>query len=194
MRLNELLQRQGTPYKLNTNPCDVVCLSSDDFAATLGKRKLVCLLSVSKDNVIGLTRIINTTSKFYSISCMSPLRMVVSSYDDPRPARMLSVDGVESDFDHVTFPVKTYTIDESMCTYVQSKNTLVLTDRDAHTVYIYNTVNGTSRAVTNKNIREPSCACVGPNDTVLVYIKNKHAIAHLTIDGDVLDILINLVV
>ncbi|KAH3876529.1 hypothetical protein DPMN_000374 [Dreissena polymorpha] len=50
--------------------------------------------------------------------------MVVSSYDDPCPARMFSVDGVESDFDHVTFPVKTYKIDVSMCTYVESKNTL----------------------------------------------------------------------
>ncbi|XP_052216614.1 uncharacterized protein LOC127834639 isoform X2 [Dreissena polymorpha] len=184
--LNELLQRLGLPYKFNTNPCDVVCLSSDECAATLGKGKLVCLLSVSKDNVIRLTRIINTTSKFYSISCMSPLRMVVSSYDDPRPVKMLSVDGAESDFDHVTFPVTTYKIDESMCTYVQSKNTSVLTDRDANKVFMYDTLNGTSRAVTNNNIREPCSACAGPNDTALVCSKNNHAIAHLTVDGDVL--------
>ncbi|KAH3870582.1 hypothetical protein DPMN_033770 [Dreissena polymorpha] len=118
----------------------------------------MCLLSVSKDNLIRLTRIINTTSKFYHISCMSPLRMAVISYDDHRPARMLSVDGVKSDFDHVTFHVKTYKIDESMCTYVQSKNTLVLTDREAHTVYIYDNLNGTSIAVTNNNIREPCSA------------------------------------
>ncbi|KAH3810146.1 hypothetical protein DPMN_138532 [Dreissena polymorpha] len=72
---------------------------------------------------------------------------VVSTYDDPRPVSMLSVDGVESDFDHVIFPQKIYKGDESICTYVQSMNTLVLTDRWAHTVYMYDTLKGTSRAV-----------------------------------------------
>ncbi|KAH3870452.1 hypothetical protein DPMN_033640 [Dreissena polymorpha] len=51
---------------------------------------------------------------------------------------------------------------------------------------MYDTLNGTSRAVTNNNIREPYCACVGPNDTVLLCSKNKHAIAHLSVDGEVL--------
>ncbi|KAH3870645.1 hypothetical protein DPMN_033833 [Dreissena polymorpha] len=113
--------------------------------------------------------------------------MVVSTYDDPRPARMISVDGVESDFEHsLTFPLKTYKGDESKCTYVQSKNTLVLTDRFAHTVFMFDTVNGTSRAVTNENIQEPRGACVGPGDTVLVCSENKNSIVHLTIDGKIL--------
>ncbi|KAH3870595.1 hypothetical protein DPMN_033783 [Dreissena polymorpha] len=112
--------------------------------------------------------------------------MVVSTFDDPRPARMLSVDGVENDFDNLTFPVTTYTIDESMCTYVQSKNTLVLADRNAHTVYMFDTVKGAYTAVTNENIQEPRCCCVGPGDTVLVCSMNKKSIVHLSVDdGDI---------
>ncbi|XP_052221773.1 uncharacterized protein LOC127838220 [Dreissena polymorpha] len=183
--LNERLQRLGTPYKFKGSPFSVVWLSHDTLCVTFND--VVCLLSVSTDNTITLTRQIKTSSSFYSICCMSPYNMVVSTYDDPRPVRMISVDGVESDFDHfLTFPMKTYKVDESRCTYVQSKNTLVLTDRFAHTVYIYDTLKGTSRAVTNENIQEPRGACVGPGDTVLVCSKDKNSIVHLTIHGKIL--------
>ncbi|XP_052265912.1 uncharacterized protein LOC127868310 isoform X2 [Dreissena polymorpha] len=185
--LNERLQRLGTPYKFKDCPYSVVCVSHDTLCVTGGDYKVVFLLSVSTDNTITLTRQINTTSMFFSICCMSPSHMVVSTCYDPRSARMLSVDGVESDFDHfLTFPMKTYKVDESRCTYVQSKNTLVLTDRFAHTVYMYDTLKGTSRAVTHENIQEPRGACVGPGDTVLVCSENKNSIVHLTIDGKIL--------
>ncbi|XP_052222642.1 uncharacterized protein LOC127838718 isoform X5 [Dreissena polymorpha] len=184
--LNERLQRLGTPYKFKSNPQCVVCVSHDTLGVTFGGGKAVCLLSVSTDNTIWLTRAIKTSSEFDSICCMSPSNMVVSTYNDPRPARMISVDGVETDFEHITFPVKTYKIWESKCTYVQSKNTLVLTDQPANTVYMYDTVNGTSRAVTNENIQGPRGACVEPGDTVLVCSQNNHSIVHLTIDGKIL--------
>ncbi|XP_052218534.1 uncharacterized protein LOC127836144 isoform X4 [Dreissena polymorpha] len=185
--LNEQLQRLGTPYKFKYHPYNVVCVSHDALCVTSGGYKVVCLLSVSTDNTITLTREIKTSSKFDSICCMSPSNMVVSTYDDPRPVRMISVDGVESDFDHsLTFPMKTYKIAESRCTYVQSKNTLVLTDQLAHTVYVYDTVNGTSRAVTNENIQEPRGACVGPGDTVLVCSMDKNSIVHLSVDGNII--------
>ncbi|KAH3803485.1 hypothetical protein DPMN_131746 [Dreissena polymorpha] len=181
--LNERLQRLGTPYKFKSNPRGVVCVSHDTLCVTC-VGKVVCLLSVSTDNTITLTRQIKTSSEFFSICCMSPSNMVVTTYDDPRPARMISVDGVESDFD--MFPMKTYKGNESMCTYVQSKNTLVLTDRYAHTVYMNDTVNGTSRAVTNENIQNPRGACVGPGDTVLVCSKGKNSIVHLSVDGNII--------
>ncbi|KAH3803643.1 hypothetical protein DPMN_131909 [Dreissena polymorpha] len=185
--LNERLQRLGTPYKFKDHPNGVVCVSHDTLCVTGGGEKVVCLLSVSTDNTITLTREIKTSSQFDSICCMSPSNMVVSTYDDPRPARMISVDGVESDFDHfLTFPKKKYKVGEIKCTYVQSKNTLVLTDQLAHTVYMYDTVNGTSRAVTNENIQNPLGACVGPDDTVLVCSGNKDSIVHLTIHGKIL--------
>ncbi|KAH3803842.1 hypothetical protein DPMN_132110 [Dreissena polymorpha] len=183
--LNERLQRLGTPYTFTGNPYCVVCVSHDTLCVTFNG--VVYLLSVSTDNTITLTREINTTSTFYSICCMSPSNMVVSTYDDPRPVRMISVDGVETDFDHIlTFPKKTYKVDESACTYVQSKNTLVLTDRFAHTVYMHDTLKGTSRAVTNTNIQEPRGACVGPGDTVLVCSTIKHSIVHLSVDGNII--------
>ncbi|KAH3803834.1 hypothetical protein DPMN_132102 [Dreissena polymorpha] len=185
--LDDRLQRLGTPYKFKGSPCSIVCVSHDTLCVTGGGSKGVCLLSVSTDNTITLTREINTISTFYSICCMSPSHMVVSTYDDPRPVRMISVDGVETDFDHfLTFPMKTYKVDESACTYVQSKNTLVLTDRFAHTVYMHDTLKGTSRAVTNANIQEPRGACVGPGDTVLVCSTIKHSIVHLSVDGNIL--------
>ncbi|KAH3898288.1 uncharacterized protein LOC127864791 [Dreissena polymorpha] len=186
--LNERLQRLGTPYKFKSKPHSVACVSHDTLCVKVGGAyKAVCLLSVSTDNTITLTREINTSSKFRSICCMSPSNMVVSTYDDPRPARMISVDGVESHFDHsLAFPMKTYKVDESTCTYVLSKNTLVLTDRYAHTVYMYDTMNGTSRAVTNENIQGPRGACVGPGDTVLVCSMDKNSIVHLSVDGNII--------
>ncbi|KAH3803854.1 hypothetical protein DPMN_132124 [Dreissena polymorpha] len=48
---------------------------------------------------------------------------------------------------------------------------------------MYDTVKGTSRAVTDENIQAPSGACAGPGDSVLVCSKNKDSFVHLTIDG-----------
>ncbi|KAH3804153.1 hypothetical protein DPMN_132435 [Dreissena polymorpha] len=112
--------------------------------------------------------------------------MVVSTCGEPRHATIISVDGVESEFDLVVFSKTTYKPAQSECTYVKSKNTLVLTDRFAHTVYMYDTVKGTSRAVTDRNIQQPRSACVGPGDTVLVCSQNKNSIVHLSVDGDLL--------
>ncbi|KAH3803816.1 hypothetical protein DPMN_132084 [Dreissena polymorpha] len=184
--LNERLQRLGTPYKFKYHPHCVVCLSHDALCVTVGGDKVVCFLSVSTDNTIRLTREIRTSFMFFSICCMSPSHMVVSTVNDSHLAAIISVHGVESDFEHVTFPVKKYKQNESMCTYVQCKNTLVLTDRYAHTVYMYDTVKNTSRAVTDRNIQQPRGACVGPGDTVLVCSENKNSIVHLTADGDLL--------
>jgi hypothetical protein len=132
------------------------------------------------------TREINTSSNYDSICCKSPSSMVVSTYEDPRHARLISMDDVESDFDHVVFPKKTYKAHESECTYVQSKNTLVLTDRYANTVFMYDTVKRTSKAVTDGSIQEPRGACVGPGDTILVCSANKDSIVQLTIGGLIL--------
>ncbi|KAH3815860.1 hypothetical protein DPMN_144394 [Dreissena polymorpha] len=183
--MNDRLQLLGTPYKFNIYPYDVVCLSQCELAVTTLSKK-VCLLSVSSDNVISLTRQINTSTCVFSICCMTPTTMVVSTYDAPRPVRMITHGGVESDFDRVLFNKKTYKFEESKCTFVPSKNTLVLTDRDAHTVYMLDTVKGTSRAVTHDNIQEPIGACVGPGDSVLVCSMAKNSIVHLTVDGDIL--------
>ncbi|XP_052260662.1 uncharacterized protein LOC127864813 isoform X2 [Dreissena polymorpha] len=179
------LQIQGKPYKFNKYPRDVECLSQCELAVTMSG-KTVCLLSVSHDNVIVLTREIKTSTDVFSICCRTPTNMVFSTCDDSRPVRMITQAGIESDFDRVPFTKKTYKLGESKCTYVTSKNTLVLTDRYAHTVYMYDTVKGTSRAVTNANIQQPVGACVGPGDTVLVCSGARDYVVHLTDKGDIL--------
>ncbi|XP_052215880.1 uncharacterized protein LOC127834239 [Dreissena polymorpha] len=180
--LNEGLRRLGTPYTFELFPKDVAVLSNSEIVVTCFKCLL--FLSVSSDNVISLTRKIKTSSSFWSICCKTPTQMVVSTFDDIRKVRMISVDGVETDFEQVEFPKKMYKVGDSLSTYVQSKNTLVLTDQFAHTVYMYDTVKGTSRAVTNGNIQRPRGACVGPGDTVMVCCV--HSVVHLTVDGDFL--------
>ncbi|KAH3807227.1 hypothetical protein DPMN_135562 [Dreissena polymorpha] len=182
---NERLQIQGIPYKFKTYAYDVVCLSKYEFAVTVANMT-ACLLFVSPDNVISLITELNTSSQFVSMCCITRSNMVVSTLQDPRLVRMITVDGVESDFDRVEFPSKTYKIGESKSTYVQCKNTLVLTDLHANTVYMYDTVKARSRGVTDENIQKPCGACVGPGGTVLVCSTKKHCIVHLTVDGDVI--------
>ncbi|KAH3898423.1 uncharacterized protein LOC127864816 [Dreissena polymorpha] len=184
--MNDQLQRKGTPYKFNTVPFDVVCLSQGELAVTMSD-KTVCLLTLTPDNAICLIRKIYTSTRVFSICCMNPTNMVVSTYDDLRPVRIITQAGKESDFDHVPFPKKEYKHEESKCTYVPSKNTLVLTDRFAHTVYMYDTVKGTSRAITHDNIKQPIRPCIGPDDTVLVCSGAKNSIVRLTVEGEILD-------
>ncbi|KAH3813652.1 hypothetical protein DPMN_142117 [Dreissena polymorpha] len=181
--MDDRLIKLGKPYKFNTIPLDIVCLSQCEVAVTTYD-KTVCLLSVSPDNVINLTKKISTSTNVFSICCIVPTNMVVSTFNDPRPVKMITKGGVESDCDYVLF--QTYKLDESNCTYVQSKNTLVLTDRKANTVYMYDTFTGTSRAITNENIQQPRGACVGPDDTVLVCSGAKNSIVHMTVHGDII--------
>ncbi|KAH3805480.1 hypothetical protein DPMN_133783 [Dreissena polymorpha] len=186
MILNERLQRLGTPYTFKSSPKDVVVFSRSELALTMGKQKIICIMSVDSDNVISLTREISTSCEYFSICCITPTNMVVSTSNNPCHVRMISVDGVETDFDHLEFHKKTYKQGESMSTYVKPKNTLLLTDRFAHTVYMYNTVKGTTNAVTDRNIKEPRGACVGPSDTVLVCSSLNNSIVHLTVGGEIL--------
>ncbi|KAH3812807.1 uncharacterized protein LOC127836643 [Dreissena polymorpha] len=183
--MDDSLQIQTTPYKLNSAPNDVVCLSQGELAVTTSD-KTVLLLSMSPGNVIRLTKKIKTSTYVDSICCMTPTDMVVGTFNHSSPARMITHTGVESDFDHVLFEKKTYRRDDSKCTYVPSKNTLVLTDRSAHTVYLYDTVKGKYKVVTDDNIRRPRSACVGPGDTVLVCSEAKNSVVHLTVEGDIL--------
>ncbi|KAH3689397.1 hypothetical protein DPMN_191738 [Dreissena polymorpha] len=181
--MNHQLQRLGTPYKFNTNPLDVVCLSQAELTVTM-RNKAVCLLYVSPDNSISLTKKINIAIDVFSICCMTQTEMVVSTHNDARPMRMITKSGVVPGIDHLLFPSKTYQLEESRCTYIQSTNSLVLTDRLAHTLYINDKVK--SRAITDDNIRQPRAACVGPGDTVLVCSAAKNSIVHVTVDGTIL--------
>ncbi|XP_052783105.1 uncharacterized protein LOC128219337 [Mya arenaria] len=186
--LSDTLKRFDTFYKFKSNPKDVTSYSDNNCAVTVGvgNFRTICLLTVGSDNTITLMKTLTTSTKCFSICPLNDCTFVVSTYDDPRPARMIDVDGKESDFDNVKFPGKMYKRDESLCTYIQSRGTLVHTDRYAHTVYMYNTVSGTSREVKCDRIREPRNACVGPDDSVFVCSKYTNSIIQISPDGDIL--------
>ncbi|XP_052258202.1 uncharacterized protein LOC127862966 isoform X4 [Dreissena polymorpha] len=156
--MNVRLQRKGQPYNFKTAVLDVRCLFHYLIAVSTGKQ--ICILSINSECTISLIKRINTSCPIYSISCMTSSKMVVSTYNDNRSVRMISYDGVEEDFDKFELPKTIYKIDESRCTYIQAKNTLVMIDKLAHTVYMYDTLKGTSIAVTDKSIQQPSGVCV----------------------------------
>ncbi|WAR28230.1 hypothetical protein MAR_013934 [Mya arenaria] len=183
--LSDTLKRFDAFYKFKTNPRDVTSYSDNNIAVTVsyGDIRTICLLTVDSDNTITLMKTLNTSNYCDSICLLNDRTFVVSTWDDPRPARMIDVDGKESDFDNVKFPGKTYKRGESKCAYIPSRDTLVLIDRLVHIVYMYNTVSGKNREV--KAIREPKSACVGPAKSVFVCSKNTNSVIQVSPDGDI---------
>ncbi|XP_052783082.1 uncharacterized protein LOC128219312 [Mya arenaria] len=186
--LNDTLKRLDTFYKFKTYPRDVTSYSDNNIAITVsaGDIRTVCLLTVGSDNTITLMKTLTTSTYCYSICPLNDRTFVVSTMDGPRPVRFIDVDGKESDVDNVKFPGKTYTLDESRCTNLPFRNSLVLTDRFAHTVYMYNTVSGKITEVKDDRIREPTGACVGPDDSVFVCSENTNSVIPISPDGYIL--------
>ncbi|KAH3804928.1 hypothetical protein DPMN_133221 [Dreissena polymorpha] len=185
--MDNRLQRLGTPYKFKSNPDDVACISQNKVAVTMSN-KTICFLTVSPKYFISLTRHINSSSYVDSICMMNKSTMLGSCYHDVRPARMISIDGTESDFVKVVYEPKTYNIGGNKCTFVASKNTLVMTDRFAHTIFFFDVGTGVARIITNTTIQEPRGVCVGLGDTVLVSSMGTHSIVQLNVKGDLLSV------
>ncbi|XP_052783089.1 uncharacterized protein LOC128219321 [Mya arenaria] len=186
--LSDTLKRLDTFYKFKTYPRDVTSYSDNNIAVTVsaGDIRTVCLLTVGSDNTITLMKTLTTSTYCYSICPLNDRTFVVITMDDPRPVRFIDVDGKESDVDNVKFPGKTYTLDESRCTNLPFRDSLVLTDRFAHTVYMYNTVSGKITEVKDDRIREPTGACVGPDDSVFVCNENTNSVIPISPDGYIL--------
>ncbi|XP_052785136.1 uncharacterized protein LOC128220685 [Mya arenaria] len=186
--LSDTLKRFHTSYKFKTYPRDVTCYSDNNIAVTVsaGDIRTICLLTVGSDNMIKLMKTLTTSSYCDSICLQNDRTFVVGTIDDPRPARMIDVDGKESDFDNVKFPGKTYKPGESKCTHIPSRDTRVLSDRHAHTIYIYKTVTGKSVEVKDGRIHEPRGACAGPDESVFVCSGNTNSVIQISPDGDIL--------
>ncbi|XP_052783083.1 uncharacterized protein LOC128219313 [Mya arenaria] len=183
--LSDTLKRLVTFDKFKTYPKDVISYSDDNIAVTFNDQT-ICLLTVDRHNTITLMNTLTTSAYCDSICPLNDRAFVVSTWDDPRPARMIDVDGKESDFDNVKFPGKTYKLGESKCTYIPSRDTLVLIDRFAHTVYMYNTVSGKGEEVKDDRIREPAGACAGPDASVFVCSMNTNSVIQIPPDADIL--------
>ncbi|XP_052812587.1 uncharacterized protein LOC128240117 [Mya arenaria] len=184
--LSNTLKRFDMFYKFKTYPRDVTSYSDNNIAVTVSDEDIrtICLLTVDSDNTITLMKALNTSIKCLSIFTLNDRTFVVSTWDDPRPAKKIDVDGKESDFDNVKFPGKTYKIGESQCTYIPSRDTLVLIERHAHTVYMYNTVFGKTSEVKCYRIPEPRGACTGPDDSVFVCSRNTNSVIQISPNGD----------
>ncbi|XP_052783254.1 uncharacterized protein LOC128219486 [Mya arenaria] len=183
--LSDTLKRFDAFYKCKTYPNDVSSFSDNNIAVTVNDRT-ICLLTVGTDHKITLMKTLTISTNCFSICHLNDSTFVVNTHGDPRPARMIGVDGNESDFDNVKFPGRSYEIDESKCTYIPYGDTLVLTDRHDHTVYMFNTVTGKNTKIKDRSIREPRDACVGPDDSVFVCSEKTNSVIQISPDGDIL--------
>ncbi|XP_052784623.1 uncharacterized protein LOC128220310 [Mya arenaria] len=184
--LSDTLKRFDSFYKFKTNPRDVTSYSDNNIAVTVSGVDIqtICLLTVGTDNSITLMKTLNTSTNCCSICPLDGRTFVVSTYIDLRPARVIDVDGKESDFDNMKFPGKMYK--HGKCTYIRSRDVLVLTDKHAHTVYMYNTATGKISEVNDGRIRKPRDTCAGPDESVFVCSGNTNSVVQIAPDGDIL--------
>jgi DNA-binding beta-propeller fold protein YncE len=124
-------------------------------------------------------------TKYFSICLKDDRQFVVGTYDEPRPVRIVSLTGEERDFG-VNFPYKKYTGGSSFSTYIKSSDKVVITDRDEHTVYIYDIKTGARIVVKDDQIHEPCGAAVGPSDTILVCSFKTNTIVQISQRGQIL--------
>ncbi|XP_060558345.1 uncharacterized protein LOC132718646 [Ruditapes philippinarum] len=181
---NEKLEKVGS-YQLPYKPFSVVVVSEEEVAITCGNGYNIELLHVSKFNEITARRTCKVTTKYCSICLKDDRQFVVGTYDYPRPVRIVSLTGEEHDFD-VNFPNKIYTIDTSACTYIKSSDKVVITDRNKHTVYIYDIKTDTRVVVKDDQIQDPRGAAVGPSDTILLCCRKTNTIVQISQRGQVL--------
>jgi len=87
---------------------------------------------------------------------------------------------------HAGLPDKTYEPGESKCTFISNHKTVVLTDRNAHKVYLSNIENGRCRIVHSDKIRSPRGACPGIDGTVFVCSGRTGTVVQLTTQGTVI--------
>ena len=111
---------------------------------------------------------------------------MVSTLNHERPVQTIDVHGNEGDFQHQLLPDKTYKIDESACTYLQSTNTFVFVESSQHTVYMCDITSGVGRAIKSDKIVLPKRVNAGPNGNVFVCSNATHDIVQISPRGDIL--------
>ncbi|XP_053403333.1 uncharacterized protein LOC123555182 [Mercenaria mercenaria] len=175
---NEKLEEVGS-YQLSYIPLRVVAISEEEVVITSSGGYKIDFLRVSKSNKITSNRICKVTSHYESICMKDEGHFVVGTVDDHRPVRIVSLSGDEKYFS-IDFQDKNYSIGTSSCTYIRNSDKVALTDRDNHTVFIYDTTNNTRIDVKDDQIREPKRVAVGPFDCVFVCSKGTHSIVQIS--------------
>jgi hypothetical protein len=112
--------------------------------------------------------------------------LIVGTIDDPKPVRILSVTGEEKEL-NVKFPAKRYPVRHSSCTYLKTCNKVVLTDRYAHAIYIYDIAKNTREEVRDETkIVEPRGATPGPNDSIFVCCSGSNSLVQISQNGEIM--------
>ncbi|XP_053389325.1 uncharacterized protein LOC128552316 [Mercenaria mercenaria] len=181
---NEKLERVGS-FQLSYKPQSVVAVSEEEVAITSANQYKLDFLRVSKSNEITLIRTCKVNTKYESICSKDERHLVVGTNDDTRHVRIVSLSGEEKDF-NINLRNKKYPIGTSACTYIRNSDKVVLTDRDEHTVYIYDIKSNTRVVVKDDRIKEPWGVAVGPLDCILVCSNKIHSIVQISQTGRVL--------
>ncbi|XP_053403332.1 uncharacterized protein LOC128558382 [Mercenaria mercenaria] len=180
---NKKLEKVGS-YQLSYTPQSIVVVSEEEVAITNEGYYKIYFLRVSKLNEITLIRTCKVTTEYDSVCLKDDKNFVVGTIDDTRPFRIVSILGEEKDFS-IDFHNKKYSIGTSACTYIRNSNKIVLTDRDDHTVFIYDATTNTRVDVKDQQIREPRNVAVGPLDCIFVCCKGTDSIVQISPSGKI---------
>lgn len=178
--MDERLKTLGT-HKLTSHRYDVTSLSDNEVAVT-GSHSIE-LFKIAKNHIMTLTKTLSTQSQYFSISLMNETTFLVSTFQDQRPLRMVTLAGEEKDFD--LLPNKLYSFNKSRSTFIRLANKCVLTDTDENCVHLYERFGDLviESVVKNEQIQKPVGVCAGPAGTVFVCSSRTHSIVQLTSSG-----------
>jgi WD40 repeat protein len=180
---NQKLEKMGFVL-LPDNPRDVTVMNDEDTAVSSGPK--IYFIKISKSSDATVTRTLKVAMNCYSICMMSDDSFLVGCYDDPQPIRVISVKGEERAL-AINIPSKQYKRDESTCAYIKNPNKVVLSEKFAHTVYIYDIANNTGVEVKDeKIIKEPRGMAVGPADCIFVCCTLANSILQISHTGQLL--------
>ncbi|XP_060599843.1 uncharacterized protein LOC132753396 [Ruditapes philippinarum] len=181
---NQKLEEVGI-FDLTNRPQSVVAVSDEVVAITSGDKYEIEFLHITKSNKITSCKRCKVQTKYDSICLKDDRQYVVGTIGHKRHARIVSLTCEEYDLG-IDFENKIFPIDSSYCTYISNSDKVVLTDRDEHTVFIYDIETNTSVPVIDDRIQEPCGAAVGPADTILVCSHNTNAIVQVSQTGRIL--------
>ena len=180
----EHLQTLGS-YKFNNFRHAVSVISNEEVAVTTGAGRVVEILHISKTDYVTLRRKIKTESLYFSVCLMDDSNLLLNTFSEERPMRMVSIYGDETDLKNL--PKKCFKREESMCTFIHHTHMLVLTDKKANSVHMFeHKSNMKEHVVKHKAIKEPRGVCAGPEGTVFVCCKGTDKLVQISPSGRVL--------
>lgn len=171
-------------FKFRTYCHDVAVICDERVAVT--RNKFIDILHISTTNDITFLSSIDATVRCNAVCLLNDTTLLVSTYEDRRPLRMITLSGDETDLEGLYD--KNNESDEIVGAYIRSKDMLIVTDRADGSVYFYDNKEKCSLRciVKDDNIKEPTGVCVGPFDRLFVCSKGTHSVVQMSSSGKVL--------